>query len=96
MLGISRGSIQSFLKDNLYMCQIAARFVPCLPIEEQKENHASKCQDLQGKLERVPEFLSKIITGGKKWVYRYHPETKQQLCRWKSPLSPLTKKGKTN
>jgi hypothetical protein len=78
MLEISYESVQSILKGNVYMCGIAAEFVPCLLSEEQNENHVSTCQDLQGKHERDPEFLLKIITGGETWVYRYDPETKQQ------------------
>jgi hypothetical protein len=57
MLRISFGSVQSILKENPNMCQIAAKFVPCLPSEEQKENHVNTCQDLQGRLEREPELL---------------------------------------
>jgi hypothetical protein len=38
----------------------------CLPSEEQKENRVSTCQDLQARLERDPEFASKIITGEEK------------------------------
>jgi phage antirepressor YoqD-like protein len=46
MLGISYESVQIVLKDNLYMCRIAAKFMPCLLSEEQKENHVTTCQDL--------------------------------------------------
>jgi hypothetical protein len=64
MLGISFGSVQSNLKDNLNMRQISAKFVPCLLNEEQKENHVIICQDLQERHERDPELLqdsSKIV-----------------------------------
>jgi hypothetical protein len=54
MLGISFGSLQSILKDNLNMHWIAAKFVPHLLNEEQKENSVNTCQDLQGRLERDP------------------------------------------
>jgi hypothetical protein len=78
MLGISPGSLQNILKDNLNMCQMTAKFVPHLPNEQQKDNHVNTCKDLQGRLKRDPEFLSNIITGDEMWVYRYDPETKQQ------------------
>jgi len=34
VLGISFGSVQSMLKDNLNMFQVAAKFIPCLLSEE--------------------------------------------------------------
>jgi len=40
-------------------------FVPCLLIEEQKENFISTCHDLMEALERDPDFLLKIITRDK-------------------------------
>jgi hypothetical protein len=46
--------------------------------EEQKGNRVSMHQDLQGRLERGPEFLLKIVTGDETWVYGYDREIKQQ------------------
>jgi hypothetical protein len=74
------------------MQQIAAKFVPQLSNDEQKENPANTCQDLQEKLERDPEFLSKIITGDETWVYSYNPETKQESPQWKSQSPPCSKR----
>jgi hypothetical protein len=37
-------------------------------------------------------FLSRVITGGKNWIYGYDPETKQQSSQWKSPNLPRPKK----
>jgi hypothetical protein len=54
-----------------------------IPSEEEEESH-----DLQGRPERDPEFLLKIITGDETSVYRYNLETKQQMSHWKSPSSP--------
>jgi hypothetical protein len=45
------------------MHQIAAKFMPCLLSKKQTENHVTTCQNLQGRFERGPEYLSKIITG---------------------------------
>jgi hypothetical protein len=45
------------------MLWIAAKFVLCLLIEEQKENYVSTCQDIQERLERDAEFIVKVITG---------------------------------
>jgi hypothetical protein len=64
MLGMSFGSVQSTLKDNLNMHQISAKFVPCLLNEGQKENHVKTCQDFQEWHKRDAELLdssSKIM-----------------------------------
>jgi hypothetical protein len=73
------------------MHQITAKFMPHLMSEEQMENRVSMCQDLQGRLERDPEYLSKIITSSETWVCVHNPETRQQLFHWKSP-SPCSKR----
>jgi hypothetical protein len=45
---------------------------------EQKENHANTCQDLQGRLEKDPEFLLKIMKGDES-DYWYNTETTEVL-----------------
>jgi hypothetical protein len=66
------------LKDNLSIRHTAAKFMAHLMHEEQKENRVSIHQDLQWSLERGPESILKIVTGGETWVYGYDPEIKQQ------------------
>jgi hypothetical protein len=70
MLGISFGSVQSILKDNLNMNQISIKFIPHLLSQEQMETHFNMRQNLQGRLQRDPELLSKIVTGDVMWIYR--------------------------
>jgi hypothetical protein len=73
------------LKDSV---NIAANFVPHELSEQQKENLVEKYQDIQERLEREPEFLSKMITGADKtWVYGCSKETQQQSFQLKSPSS---------
>jgi hypothetical protein len=45
MLGISFGSVQSILKDDVNMCPIVAKLVLYLLSEKQKENCVNMCQD---------------------------------------------------
>lgn len=65
------------------MCLTAAKFMPCLLSQEQ-ENHINKCQGFQQRLERNPEFLSKIIKWYELWVYGYDQET-QQVFSFEEP-----------
>ena len=62
MLGISFGSVQSTVKDNLNMSD-------CLLSEKQKESHINMCQDIQELLDRDPEFISKILTSDETGLY---------------------------
>jgi len=91
--GISLGSCDAILTDNLHMKRECAKFVPHLLIDDQHE----QCQKIAGDLlERSCEdvqFLKNIVTGDESWVYRYDLETKQQSPQWKGPSSPRPKKG---
>jgi hypothetical protein len=63
MFGILFMSVLRILEANLYMLQIATKFVPCLLSEQQKENCVSTWQGPL--LERVPELISKVIVADK-------------------------------
>jgi hypothetical protein len=73
---------------------IAAKFVPRLLTNDQKQRRVNVCLQLQEKANEDPTFthISRIITGDESWIYRYNPETKQQSLQWKSPQSPRAKK----
>jgi len=92
ILGLSYGTVQRILADNLNMWRISARSVPRLLSDDQKALHVSVYRELKQQARDDPNFSSSIITVDEKWVYRYDPETKQQSSRWKSPNSPRTKK----
>lgn len=48
------------------------------------------CQDL---LEKMWEFLGRVITGDETWVFQYDPETKRQSLQLKTQNSPRAKKA---
>jgi len=76
--GISMGSCDAILTDDLHMKRVCAKFVLCLLTDDQREH----CQTVTGDLlERSCEdvqFLKNIVTGDESWVYGYDLETKQQ------------------
>jgi len=94
IVGISFGSCQKILTDDLKMRRIAAKFVPRLLFEEQKQHRFLVCQELKDLALTDPTFISKVVTGDESWVYGYDPETKQQSSQWKSPHSPRPKKAR--
>jgi histone-lysine N-methyltransferase SETMAR len=67
---------------------IAAKFVPRLLSNDQKEHCVAVCSELKDQTENDTYFISTIITGDESWVYGYDPETKQQSSQWKRPNSP--------
>jgi hypothetical protein len=79
IVGLSYGTVQSILVDNLNMRHISAKFVPRLLSDDQKAYRVSVCRELEQQARDDPSFISNIITGDETWVYGYDPETKQQL-----------------
>ena len=61
---------------------------------EQKANRRDVCLDLLDRLEREPEFFSRVITGDESWVLEYDPETKRQSREWHTANSPRPKKAR--
>ena len=76
------------------MRQIAAKFVPRLLINDQRDHRVQVCTELQKAFRHDRNFLSRVITGDESWLYSYDPdpETKQHSSQWKTPSSPQPKK----
>ncbi|VVC38688.1 Transposase, type 1 [Cinara cedri] len=91
---ISFGLVQTKLTTDLDMRRVAAKFVPKLLSDEQKENRKRIATDLLERSESDEFFLKSIITGDETWVYGYDPETKVQSSQWKTPDSPRPKKAR--
>ena len=83
IVGLSYGTVQRILMDNLNMRRISARFVPRLLSDDQKAHRVSVRSELKQQARDDPIFISNIITGDETWVYGYDPETEQQLLQWK-------------
>jgi len=94
--GVSWSPCQQILTVDLNMRSVAAKFVPCLLTQDQKNTRLTLCQELKNHIESDTNFLSKVITGDESWCYGYDPETKQASSQWKTPTSPRPKKSKTS
>jgi len=70
------------------MRQIAAKFVPRLLDNDQRDHQVQVCTELQKAVRHDPNFLSRVITGDESWLYDYDPETKQKSSQRKTPPSP--------
>ncbi|KAL4091078.1 hypothetical protein QTP88_025819 [Uroleucon formosanum] len=67
-LGISYGSVQNILKDDLGMGRVCAKFVPRILTEDQMENRKLIAAELFKRSVNEKDFLSKIVTGDETWV----------------------------
>lgn len=92
--GVTWSSVQRILSEDLGMRRVAAKFVPRLLTEQQKQGRVESCSSLKEEFQNDPNLFSKVITGDESWCYGYDPETKQQSSQWKTPASPRPKKAR--
>jgi histone-lysine N-methyltransferase SETMAR len=60
------------------MRRIAAKFMPKLLTDDQKQQWLEVSMELKEQVRNDPDFLSKVVTGDESWIYGYDPETKHQ------------------
>ena len=88
--GLDQGP--SFMK--IWICGSSPRsgFQKCLNADQERQ----QCESSERLLEffwRDPnDFLSRLVTMDKTWLYHYDPETKQQWMEWQYSGSPRPKK----
>ena len=70
------------------MRKVCAKMVPKNLTTEQKANRRDVCLDFLDRLEREPEFFSRVITGDKSWILEYETETNRQSGVAHCKLSP--------
>jgi hypothetical protein len=71
IVGLSYGTCQQILLDELNMRRIATKYVTRLLSNDQKEYHIPICTELMEQAENNPNFISNIITGDEYWVSGY-------------------------
>ena len=93
-VGIGYGSCQRIVTEQLNMHRIAAKFMPRVLTQDQKDSRVAICQELKETVINDPTLLLNIITGDESIVYAYDPETKLQSSQGKSPAPPRPKKAR--
>ena len=68
-VGICKSSCHTILTEKLKMHRVAAKFVPRLLTEEQKQNRVTVSQELLDRSNTEENFLKNVITGDETWVY---------------------------
>ena len=93
-VGICKSSCHTILTQKLKMHRVAAKFVPRLLTEEQKQNRVTVSQELLDRSNTDENFLKNVITCDGTCVYGYDVETKVQSSHWVGKSSPRPKKGR--
>ncbi|VVC44829.1 Hypothetical protein CINCED_3A021715 [Cinara cedri] len=61
--GVTWSSVQRILSEDMGMKRVAAKFVPRLLTEQQKQNRVESCSSLKEEFQNDPNFFSKVIKG---------------------------------
>ena len=92
-LGISREQVGSNVHEHLDMRNLIAKWVlKCLNVDQRRHWCQSSEQLLEFFLRDPNDFLTRLVTMEKTWLYHYDPETKQQSMEWWHSSSPCPKK----
>jgi hypothetical protein len=84
-LGLSFGSVQSLLTEDLGLKCVSVKFFPKLLTVKQKENHLAVTRDLLQCADQEANFMKTAITSDESWVCGYDPETKAQSSQRTTP-----------
>ena len=69
IVGLSYGTVQRILADNLNMRHISATFVPRLLSDNLNALRVSVCRELKQQARDDPNFICNIITGDETWLW---------------------------
>jgi len=91
--GISVGSVDTILHDDLKLRKVSARWVPRMLTDENKASRVAVCQAMLSRDKGMNSaFFSSIVTVDETWMPMFNPETKRKSPQWKHTNSPPPKK----
>jgi hypothetical protein len=96
ILGISYGSAQAIMYDDLRYHKVCAWWVPKQLTAQHKQQRVDVATQFLQCYEEEPGILQGIVTGDEIWVHHYKPDSKGQSMEWKHPSSPVRKKSNNN
>ena len=91
-LAISRERVGSISHEDLDIRKLSAKWVPKSLNADQKHQRCYSSEQILEFFRRDPnDFLSRLVTTDKTWLYHYDPETKQQSMERRHSSSPRPK-----
>ena len=91
-LNLNRFTVHQILIQDLDMRKVCAKMVRNNLTTEQKSSRRDVCLDLLNRLEREPEFFSRVITGDDSWILEYDPRQKAKVGRGTLQTLPVLRK----
>ena len=91
IVGISKGSVNTILKEHLGLRRCASRLVPKTLNFFEKQRRVNVCQEM---LSDYQSAMKRIITGDETWIYAYDPETADQSSEYRAKGEPKPKKSR--
>ena len=92
-VGIGYGSCQRILTEQLNMHRIAAKFVPRLLTQDQKDSRVAICQELKETVINDPTLLLNIITGDELHLLCLRPRDKTPIFAMEESWVSKTQKS---
>lgn len=90
LTGISHGTVETILKQELHLKKVCARWIPHLLKENEKAARIEFCRYMLQKFdEGRSELVGNILTGDETWIYFYDPEMKEQSRQWVAEFEDL-------
>ena len=89
---VSVGTVHTIIRGKLNMRKICVKFVPRVPIKDQKEIRCHDSREMVELINSNPSVLDALVTCDESWIH--DPETKRQSSQWKHPGSHRPKKAR--
>jgi len=93
-VGLPKTDVHRIITEDLHMRKICAKLVLKNLSDEQKDSRVLVSRELLDRVTSEPDFLQRVITGDKTWVFEYDPTTKRQSWEWQTSQSPRPKKAR--
>ena len=74
-VGISIGTVETVLAEDLKLHKVCAKFVPKILSDDQRQFCMECCTDILKMIEDDSGFLNKVVTCDESWVFTYNPES---------------------
>ena len=91
---VSAATVHPFIRKELKMRKICAKFVQRVLREDQKERSCHDSREMVKLINSDPAVLDALVTCDESWIYCYDLETKRQSSQWKLAGSPRLMKAR--
>ena len=91
---LPKTDVHRIITEDLHMRKICVKLVPKNLSDKLKDNRVLVSRELLDRVTSEPDFLQRVITGDKTWLFEYDPATKRRSSEWHTSQSPRPKKAR--